>query len=176
MLKMTNCGSQVPQSLRSLAVAACHQEPSLWHRGEGVGYGPGLLSRSQSQGVQSWIPAILQSCPSIYKHGVGYNPVRSHRKGWRPHNCVTLNVTMLPFTPICGESSLYANEGQLSEINQYAINVIVIHYTKSKRKSVDFSELLEQMITLLRLKLGKIHWADAIVEPNKFFFEKVYWS
>lgn len=91
---------------------------------------------------------------------------------------MTLNVTMLPFTPICGQSSLYANEGQLSEINQYAINVIVIRYTKSKKKSVDFSELLEQMITLLRLKLGKIHWADAIVEPKTvfFFLKRDIWS
>lgn len=78
-----------------------------------------------------------------------------------------MNVSILPFSPVCGQSSLDKNKGQLSEINQIARNIILIHYTKSEKKLVGLSGLLEKMMSHLGLKLDRICWADAIVELKK---------
>lgn len=53
-------------------------------------------------------------------------------KGWGPHNH-WLNVSILPFTPVCGQSSLDENKGELSEINQYARTAISSYYALSEK-------------------------------------------
>lgn len=83
---------------------------------------------------------------------------------WKIKATQLWNVNILSFTPICYLCSLDENKGHLSEINQYARNVISIHYTKSEKKMRGWFELLEKKNDeAFRTKI-RVYRVDTIVE------------